>query len=50
MNRYLRLSLQRAGRDALNIAENPRTRLCALCGCAAELTPMLSGVDHITGS
>ncbi|GAA1500376.1 hypothetical protein GCM10009787_78100 [Streptomyces bangladeshensis] len=35
---------------ALNVAENPRTRLCTLCECAQELTPMLSGFDHITGS
>lgn len=35
---------------ALNVAENPGTRLCTLCGCAQELTPMLSGFDHITDS
>ncbi|MFE7329598.1 hypothetical protein ACFU8W_32395 [Streptomyces sp. NPDC057565] len=35
---------------ALNIAENPGTRLCTLCGCAAELPPMLSGFDHIANS
>ncbi|MEQ6028291.1 DUF6233 domain-containing protein [Streptomyces salinarius] len=36
--------------QALNVAENPGTRLCTLCGCAQELTPMLSGFDHITDS
>lgn len=36
--------------QALNVAENPGTRLCTLCGCAQELTPMLSGFDHISGS
>jgi hypothetical protein len=30
--------------------ENPGTWLCTLCGCAQELTPMLSGFDHITDS
>ncbi|MEU9398057.1 DUF6233 domain-containing protein [Streptomyces sp. NPDC048324] len=35
---------------ALNVAENPATRLCVLCGCAQELTPLLKGFDHITGS
>jgi hypothetical protein len=35
---------------ALNVAENPGTRLCTLCGCAQELTPMLSCFDHITDS
>ncbi|WP_437096292.1 DUF6233 domain-containing protein [Streptomyces sp. enrichment culture] len=35
---------------ALNVAENPGTRLCTLCGCAQELTPMLNGFDHITDS
>ncbi|MBB5925850.1 hypothetical protein FHS34_001304 [Streptomyces echinatus] len=34
----------------MNVAENPGTRLCTLCGCAQELTPMLSGFDHITDS
>ncbi|MFG3467566.1 DUF6233 domain-containing protein [Streptomyces sp. NPDC047853] len=34
--------------QALNVAEHPGTRLCTLCGCAQELTPMLSGFDHIT--
>ncbi|MGW1600610.1 DUF6233 domain-containing protein [Streptomyces eurythermus] len=29
---------------ALNIAENPRTRLCTWCGRAQELTPMLGGL------
>ncbi|MEU6314037.1 DUF6233 domain-containing protein [Streptomyces sp. NPDC047014] len=37
------LNLQRA----LDAAENPGTRLCTLCGCAQELTPMLRGFDHI---
>ncbi|MFB7115237.1 DUF6233 domain-containing protein [Streptomyces sp. NPDC056190] len=32
---------------ALNTAENPATRLCTLCGCAQELTPLLRGFDHI---
>nr|WP_185832375.1 DUF6233 domain-containing protein [Streptomyces sp. WAC 04229] len=36
--------------QALNVAENPGTRLCTLCGCAQELTPMLSGFDRITDS
>ncbi|MFB7998789.1 DUF6233 domain-containing protein [Streptomyces sp. NPDC056002] len=36
--------------QALNVAENPGTQLCTLCGCAQELTPMLSGFDHITDS
>ncbi|MFE4336247.1 DUF6233 domain-containing protein [Streptomyces sp. NPDC056831] len=31
---------------ALDVAENPATRLCTLCGCAQELTPMLHGFDH----
>ncbi|WP_411575225.1 DUF6233 domain-containing protein [Streptomyces fradiae] len=35
---------------ALDVAENPGTQLCTLCGCAQELTPLLSGFDHITGS
>ncbi|MGW7505658.1 DUF6233 domain-containing protein [Streptomyces albidoflavus] len=35
---------------ALDVAENPRTQLCTLCGCAHELTPLLSGFGHITGS
>ncbi|WP_416238178.1 DUF6233 domain-containing protein [Streptomyces mutabilis] len=35
---------------ALDVAENPRTRLCTLCGCAQELTPLLSGFDYITDS
>ncbi|MFJ7201822.1 MULTISPECIES: DUF6233 domain-containing protein [unclassified Streptomyces] len=34
--------------QALNVAEHPGTRLCTLCGCAQELTPMMSGFDHIT--
>lgn len=33
---------------ALDVAENPATRLCVLCGCAQELTPLLKGFDHIT--
>ncbi|MFF4961432.1 DUF6233 domain-containing protein [Streptomyces sp. NPDC001222] len=33
---------------ALDAAEHPGTRLCALCGAAQELTPMLRGFDHIT--
>lgn len=36
--------------QALNVAENPGTRLCTVCGCAQELTPMMSGFDHITDS
>jgi hypothetical protein len=35
---------------ALNVAENPGTRLCTPCGCAQEMTPILSGLDHITNS
>ncbi|MGW7410022.1 DUF6233 domain-containing protein [Streptomyces sp. NPDC054833] len=35
---------------ALDLAENPATRLCTLCGCAQELTPLLRGFDHITDS
>jgi hypothetical protein len=35
---------------ALDVAENPATRLCTLCGCAQELTPLLRGFDHITDS
>ncbi|GAA4659037.1 hypothetical protein GCM10023347_07950 [Streptomyces chumphonensis] len=35
---------------ALDDAENPRTQLCTLCGCAQELTPLLNGFDHITDS
>lgn len=31
---------------ALDLAENPATRLCTLCGCAQELTPILGGFDH----
>ncbi|MGW0537909.1 hypothetical protein [Streptomyces sp. NPDC003032] len=34
--------------QTLNLAENPGTRLCTLCGRAQELTPMLNGFDHIT--
>ncbi|MEU1940487.1 DUF6233 domain-containing protein [Streptomyces coeruleorubidus] len=32
--------------DALDVAESPATRLCTLCGCAQELTPILRGFDH----
>jgi hypothetical protein len=32
---------------ALDTAEHPGTRLCVLCGCAAELTPLLKGFDRI---
>ncbi|CAL9279481.1 hypothetical protein [Streptomyces sp. SudanB182_2057] len=35
---------------ALNVAETPGTRLYAMCGCAQEPTPTLSGFDHITES
>ncbi|MFF8036210.1 DUF6233 domain-containing protein [Streptomyces sp. NPDC016626] len=35
---------------ALDVAENPGTQLCTLCGCAQELTPLLGGFDHITDS
>ncbi|WP_419248476.1 DUF6233 domain-containing protein [Streptomyces virginiae] len=35
---------------ALDVADNPGTRLCTLCGCAQELTPMLRGFDHIGDS
>ncbi|MET8831621.1 DUF6233 domain-containing protein [Streptomyces sp. NPDC004610] len=31
---------------ALDLAERPPTRLCTLCGCAQELTPLLHGFDH----
>jgi hypothetical protein len=31
---------------ALDVAESPATRLCTLCGCAQELTPILRGFDH----
>ncbi|WP_374115765.1 MULTISPECIES: DUF6233 domain-containing protein [Streptomyces] len=34
----------------LDVTENPGTRLCTLCGCAQELTPLLSGFDHISDS
>ncbi|MGQ4421884.1 DUF6233 domain-containing protein [Streptomyces violaceoruber] len=37
-------------RRALDIAEKPGTQLCTLCGCARELTPLLSAFDHITDS
>ncbi|MFI1568337.1 DUF6233 domain-containing protein [Streptomyces sp. NPDC020490] len=36
------LSLERA----LDAAEHPGTRLCSLCGAAAELDPVLKGFDH----
>ncbi|MFJ6994486.1 DUF6233 domain-containing protein [Streptomyces sp. NPDC003090] len=36
--------------QALNVAENPGTRLCTLCGCAQELTPLLRGFDQISDS
>lgn len=35
---------------ALDAAEHPGTRLCALCGAAAELDPVLKGFDHASGS
>ena len=35
---------------ALDAAEHPGTRLCALCGAAAELDPVLKGFDHTSGS
>ncbi|GGX13376.1 hypothetical protein GCM10010383_49280 [Streptomyces lomondensis] len=35
---------------ALNVAENPGTQLCTLCGAGQELTPLLSGFEHITNS
>ncbi|KMS67247.1 hypothetical protein ACM01_43555 [Streptomyces viridochromogenes] len=35
---------------ALNVAESPAARLCNLCGCAQELSPLLKGFDHIAGS
>ncbi|WP_241518440.1 DUF6233 domain-containing protein [Streptomyces sp. CB03238] len=35
---------------ALDLAQNPATRLCSLWSCAPELTPMLHGFDHITDS
>lgn len=31
---------------ALSVAESLATRLCTLCGCAQELTPLLKGFDH----
>nr|WP_079055865.1 DUF6233 domain-containing protein [Streptomyces caeruleatus] len=37
-------------RRALDVAEKPTTRLCTLCGCAQELTPLLRGFDHINDS
>jgi hypothetical protein len=35
---------------ALNVVENPGTRLCSLCGVGQELTPLLSGFEHVTDS
>lgn len=32
--------------QALDTAEHPGTRLCSLCGAAAELDPVLKGFDH----
>ncbi|MFG2986203.1 DUF6233 domain-containing protein [Streptomyces sp. NPDC048258] len=32
-------------KQALDAAERPGTRLCALCGAAHELTPLLKGFD-----
>ncbi|MEU3883065.1 DUF6233 domain-containing protein [Streptomyces californicus] len=34
---------------ALDVAEQPGTRLCYLCGTAQELDPVLRGFDHIEG-
>ena len=34
---------------ALDVAEQPGTRLCSLCGAAQELDPVLRGFDHIEG-
>ena len=34
---------------ALDVAEQPGTRLCSLCGAAAELDPVLRGFDRIDG-
>ncbi|MGX1364722.1 hypothetical protein RKD19_000081 [Streptomyces canus] len=31
---------------ALDAAEHPGTRLCVLCGCAQELSPLLKGFDN----
>jgi hypothetical protein len=36
--------------QALDVAENPGTRLCMLCGCVQELTPLLRGFDQIYDS
>ncbi|MFJ6393963.1 DUF6233 domain-containing protein [Streptomyces sp. NPDC091972] len=33
--------------QALDAAEHPGTRLCVLCGCAQELSPVLKGFDHL---
>ncbi|MGW6796634.1 DUF6233 domain-containing protein [Streptomyces chartreusis] len=32
---------------ARDLAEKPTTRLCALCGCAQELTPLVEGFGRI---
>ncbi|WP_327359833.1 DUF6233 domain-containing protein [Streptomyces sp. NBC_01304] len=32
--------------QALSAAEDPRTRLCALCGAGAELDPLIKGFAH----
>lgn len=34
---------------ALDAAEQPCTRLCSLCGAAAELDPVIKGFDHGAG-
>ncbi|MFG2097313.1 DUF6233 domain-containing protein [Streptomyces sp. NPDC048612] len=34
---------------ALDVAEQPGTRLCSLCGAVQELDPVLRGFDHIDG-
>ncbi|CQR59334.1 hypothetical protein [Streptomyces leeuwenhoekii] len=39
------LSLERA----LDVAEQPGTRLCSLRGAAQELDPVLRGFGHIDG-
>jgi hypothetical protein len=31
----------------LDAAEYLGTRLCVLCGCAQELSPVLKGFDHL---
>ncbi|MFM9699345.1 hypothetical protein [Streptomyces europaeiscabiei] len=35
---------------ALDAAEHPGARLCALCEAVQELTPMIRGFDHNTDS